>query len=404
MFTKEFKRRIVTQYNNGKSVKTLCAENHVSKSSIYNWIKESKYIESYRNKGKITYLEYCNLQRENTRLIEEVEILHRSRCSVGADLNTKLKEMVRLQNEHGYSVHALCRAFEVRRSAFYHHTLRSPEMKMNERSAEELKPVIKKLFEESKNRFGSRMIRAKLVNMGYTASQTRVASLMKEMGLICNSQRKTLPEYRRTYAYSGHGFAINRLRRQFTQAKPNLVWVSDITYLRTKERIYYLCVILDLYSRKVIAHNLKDSRKVTLITKCFQTAFEERKPQAGLMFHSDQGAEYYSHELKALLDSCGAIQSFSNVGTPCDNAVVESFFASLKREQIYQNIYENMEDLKDAVDEYIGFYNNERPHQRLDMLTPTQVEDAYWFSQNNTDKTIKKEATENWNSKNFVSN
>lgn len=224
------------------------------------------------------------------------------------------------------------------------------------------------------------MIRVKLMERGYTASQVRVAALMKELDLVCNAQKKTLPEYRRVYQYSGHAFAVNKLKRQLTQAAPNLVWVSDLTYLRTLEAVYYLCVILDLFSRKVISYTLSDSKAPKIVTNCFQRAYENRKPPDGLMFHSDQGAEYYSGELRDLLNKHCVVQSFSNVGTPYDNAIVESFFASMKREQIYQNVYTDREEIMDAVEEYIHFYNHERPHQRLGMLTPVQAEEAYFTS------------------------
>lgn len=179
---------------------------------------------------------------------------------------------------------------------------------------------------------------------------------------------------------SGHAFAVNKLKRQFTQTAPNLVWVSDLTYLRTLEAVYYLCVILDLFSRKVISYILSDSKAPKIVTNCFQQAYEKRQPPDGLMFHSDQGAEYYSGELRDSLNEHGIVQSFSNVGTPYDNAVVESFFGSMKREQIYKNVYTGRKELMDAVEEYIHFYNHERPHQRLGMLTPVQAEEAYFSS------------------------
>ena len=380
MYPEKTKDQILRHHDIGRTVKELSAVYCISKSCIYNWIKDNRSIKSYNDAAVITHREYYDLEREAKCLREEVEIFHNARCSIISPLDEKLSEMTRLQKAYGYSVHALCRALEVRRSAFYHYTLRKPEQTVFEKEAEMLKPIIKEIFMKSKERFGSRMIRVKLLELGYTASQVRIAALMKEMGLVCNAERKTLPEYRRTYAYSGHGFAVNKLKRQFSQPSPNLVWVSDLTYLRAKDGVHYLCVILDLYSRKVIAHKLADSKCASIVMDCFQKAYAERQPNSGLMFHSDQGAEYYSGDLKQLLTNCGTVHSFSNVGTPYDNAVAESFFGSLKREQMYQHVYENAEELAAAVDEYTDFYNNERPHQRLGMLTPAQAEDAYFFS------------------------
>lgn len=379
MYTNEQREMMLLQYQNGKPVKVICAEYHVSKSSLYNWLRQDRPVNS-RGKTHITCRMYYELEQEVLRLREEVEILHRAGCSRQTPAEQKLPELVRLNVEYGYSVHALCRALEVRRSTFYHYTLRRPEQTVFQRDTVRLKPAIAEIFNDSKGRFGSRMIRVKLMERGYTASQVRVAALMKELDLVCNAQKKTLPEYRRVYQYCGHAFAVNKLKRQFTQTAPNLVWVSDLTYLRTREAVYYLCVILDLFSRKVISYILSDSKAPKIVTNCFQRAYEKRRPVEGLMFHSDQGAEYYSGELRDLLNEHGIVQSFSNVGTPYDNAVVESFFGSMKREQIYQNVYTSRETLMDAVDEYIHFYNHERPHQRLGMLTPDQTEEAYFAS------------------------
>lgn len=338
MYSNEQREIMLQQYQNGKTIKEICAEYHVSKSSLYNWIRQDRPVKSNR-KTYITCRKYYELEQEVLRLREEVEILHRAGCSVQSPAEQKLPELVRLNAEHGYSVHALCRALEVRRSAFYHYMLRRPEQTVFERDAVRLKSAIAEIFNESKGRFGSRMIRVKLMERGYTASQVRVAALMKELDLVCNAQKKTLPEYRRVYQYSGHAFAVNKLKRQFAQTAPNLVWVSDLTYLRTLEGVYYLCVILDLFSRKVISYTLSDSKAPKIVTNCFQLAYEKRKPSDGLMFHSDQGAEYYSGELRDLLNEHCVVQSFSNVSTPYDNAVVESFFGSMKRDQIYQNVY-----------------------------------------------------------------
>ncbi|PKM71789.1 MAG: hypothetical protein CVU91_12330 [Firmicutes bacterium HGW-Firmicutes-16] len=321
MYTKEQREMILRQHQEGKNVTEICAEYNVSKSSLYNWLRQDRPVKSQR-KTSITCRMYYELEQEVLRLREEVEILHRAGRPARTSVEQKLPELVRLNTEYGYSVHALCRALEVRRSAFYHYTLRRPEQTVFQRDAEQLKLAIAEIFNESKCRFGSRMIRVKLMERGYTASQVRIAALMKELELVCNAQKKTLQEYRRVYQYSGHAFAVNKLKRQFTQTAPNLVWVSDLTYLRTLEAVYYLCVILDLFSRKVISYTLSDSKAPKIVTNCFQRAYEKRQPPDGLMFHSDQGAKYYSSELRDIMNKHCVVQSFSNVGTPYENAVV----------------------------------------------------------------------------------
>lgn len=196
MYTNGQREIMLRQSQNGKTVKEICAEYHVSKSSLYNWIGQDSSVNS-RGKTHITCRMYYELEQEVFRLREEVEILHRAGCSRQTPTEQKLPELVRLNAEYGYSVHALCRALEVRRSTFYHYTLRRPEQTVFQHDAARLKPAIAEIFNDSKGRFGSRMIRVKLMERGYTASQVRVAALMKELDLVCNAQKKTLPEYRR---------------------------------------------------------------------------------------------------------------------------------------------------------------------------------------------------------------
>lgn len=372
--SEDFKMQLVNLYNMGLPVKDICENYTVSKSSLYNWIHMYSKIKT---EGKLVYTgrEVYLLQKENQLLKEENEILKQCACSVYSQTSLKIEEIKKLDKQ--YSIHALSRALEIRRSLLYYHlNYRSPET-LYEYEDEKIKPLIKKAFEDSHNRFGSRMIRAKLIENGITVSQERTARLMKEMGLVCNSSKKILPEYKRQYPYSKSAYCINKLQRNFNQVHPNCVWVSDITYLRTIEKTYYLCVIIDLYSRFVISYKLSDTANSILVISTFENAFCMRGKPQNLMFHSDQGSQYISSKFKKLLKKLNVNQSFSNVGTPYDNAVAETFFASLKREELYQNIYNGIDDLKVAVDEYITFFNTQRPHQRLGFKTPKQVEDSY---------------------------
>lgn len=155
------------------------------------------------------------------------------------------------------------------------------------------------------------------------------------------------------------------------------MWVSDFTEIKVGTSIFYLCVILELFSRKVIAWKVSPKKGKSLATSVFKEAFITRGEPRNLMFHSDQGTEFTSIEFCETLKSLGVIQSFSKPGNPYDNAVMESFFSIIKREEIYRNKYLNYMDLKAKITQYMHFYNNLRPHKTLNYKTPNQFELEY---------------------------
>lgn len=256
--------------------------------------------------------------------------------------------------------------------------MRSPKKTQLQIEDDRLKEVIKTIFEESKGRFGSVMIKAKMDELGYHASPKRICRLMKEMNLVFTRYRPTLADYKHTY-HSQIYYTGDKLKRDFSQRKPNRAWVSDITYLRTKERVYYLCAIIDLFSRKVIGHRLSHTPNTELVISTLHDALNHRNPTPPLIFRSDQGVQYTSKHFMQYLKKHEITQSFSNPDTPYDNAVAESFFATLKKEELYQHVYSNAEELKIAIEEYIQFYNEYRPYYTLGMKTPCQFEAAYFL-------------------------
>lgn len=150
-----------------------------------------------------------------------------------------------------------------------------------------------------------------------------------------------------------------------------------MTCFRLYDRNHYICVILDLFSRKVIAHKVSKKNSTQLVTSTFKIAWERRNPELELLFHSDRGAQYTSHRFRELLRSHDVVQSFSNSGKPHDNAVAESFFASLKKEELYRKDYASELDFRRSISAYIEFYNMKRPHRTLKNRTPCQMEEDY---------------------------
>ena len=182
-----------------------------------------------------------------------------------------------------------------------------------------------------------------------------------------------------SYHHTNNNECTNHLQQHFSQDAPNLVWVSDITYLKAGGKWYYLCVIIDLFSRKVVSWHLSSKADTKLVITTFRKAYENRNAPYGLMFNSDRGVQYSAFAFHQLLDSLNVVQSFSKKGYPFDNAVCESFFKYLKLEETNRKTYHTFDELHRSIFEYIeGFYNSRRPHGSLGYLTPNEMESTYW--------------------------
>ncbi len=172
----------------------------------------------------------------------------------------------------------------------------------------------------------------------------------------------------------------NRLHNDYEQIAPNSVWVSDITYVRAGQENKFVCVIIDLFSRKVLSYTVSDRIDTMLTIETFEKAYMARgKPQA-LMFHSDQGVQYTCCAFRDFLKEYNVIQSFATPGSPTENAVCESFFSRMKYEALYRQTYSSLAEIDKEVSKYIDYYNNKRPHRSLNFKSPTEVETEYYAS------------------------
>ena len=150
--------------------------------------------------------------------------------------------------------------------------------------------------------------------------------------------------------------------------------MSDVTYFKTRTSIFHICVILDLFSRKIVAYKIRTRNNTRLIKSTFKLAYKSAKPKDGLLFHTDRGENYQSNTFMTYLKSVNIEQSFSRAHIPYDNSVVESFFANFKREELYRRKYRSDAEFKRSVNKYINFYNTERPHKNNDYKTLPQKE------------------------------
>ena len=232
--------------------------------------------------------------------------------------------------------------------------------------------AIRDIYHEGRKTYGSPSITIELNRRGISCGKNRVARLMKNNGIYAITKRRF-----KVTTDSRHKEPIseNLLKQGVIIQRPNRVWVSDITYIWTRERWMYLSVILDLYSRTIVGWSMRKCLKKELVTEALCMAYNIRKPAPGLIFHSDRGVQYASAAVRSFLSGHGFIQSMSGKGNCYDNAYAESFFHTLKTELIYQNNYQTREDAKQDIFEYIEvFYNRKRRHSALGYLSPQQFE------------------------------
>ena len=370
-FTKEEKMAFVKRYQDGETVIQICNENQIPRSTFYRWIQD--YQKTVTDSGTaVTPQEFLYLKRKVKKLEDTVQILKKVSCTVSSPLQEKLKAMEVLYGQ--FSVHTLCEALDVPRGTFYNHIFRNKRGNtLATKRREELKVQIQKIYDDSEQIYGAGKITAILRNQGIKTSAKYVSQIMRELGIssVSTTAKKEYQKWKK-------GQNRNFLQQQFCTDRPNQIWVSDITVFKFGDKYYYLCAIIDLFSRKIISYRISQNSSTQLLTKTFKQAYSERKPEKGLMFHSDRGTQYMSYAFVHLLEDFGVKQSFSRTGRPHDNAVAEAFFSILKKEELYRRHYTSEADLMRGIHRFIDFYNRERPHSTIQYKTPEQKEQEYW--------------------------
>ena len=274
------------------------------------------------------------------------------------------------EHDRRYPIRLMCRALAVSAAGYYAWRVR-PESARSV-SDRTILSAIRVIHRESRETYGSPRIWDALVKQGHRIGAHRVARLMCQDGI----RARTVKKWRAT-TQSQHRFpvAANTLERAFTVEAPNRVWAGDITYVWTLEGWLYLAVLLDLYSRRVIGWAMSQRITVELTKQALTMALAKRAPMAGLLHHSDRGSQYAATSYQRVLNQYGLIPSMSRKGNCWDNACVESFFGTLKRELVYQRRYVTREEARQDLFEYIEvFYNRQRRHSTLGYHSPAEYE------------------------------
>lgn len=269
-----------------------------------------------------------------------------------------------------FSIEKMSKMLNVSRTGYYKY-LRSPLSKREEKN-KLLLAKIKLIHAKSRETYGSPRVHAALKLDGEACSRKRVARLMKNAGI----QAKMKKRFKVTTKVNHKAqVAPNILNRNFTATNPNERWVADITYIATAEGWLYVAAVLDLYSRRIVGLAMNERMTTNLVRAALEQALTHRKPQPGLMHHSDKGCQYTSHEFQQLLKAHQISISMSGTGNCYDNAAMESFFHTLKTEHVYFEHYLTREQAKQSIFEYVEvFYNRQRLHSTLGYLTPTDFE------------------------------
>lgn len=270
-----------------------------------------------------------------------------------------------------YPVEVLCRVLTVARSGFYAWCRRPTSARVQQNQW--LMTHIRACYQASRGRYGSPRIHQDLQAQGFRVGRHRVARLMRLQDIRSVSRRRI---WRARAGVPPEGAAANILRREFAATRPNEKWAGDITYVSTRQGWLYVAVLMDLYSRRIVGWAMDEQATTTLTLSALEMALQQRAVPLGLLHHSDRGSQYGAVAYQQRLAACGIQCSMSRPGNCWDNAVVESFFATLKTELLVPaHPYPTRQDVRTAIFEYVeGFYNRSRRHSTLGYLSPVEFE------------------------------
>ena len=370
LYSPEFKSKVVNAHLSGKSISELAQEHNLSRTTIYDWIDEAQEKEEM-NDVPINLRTIHDLKARCQRLETIIEILKSAPCCPSAPLSEKFEAIRQMSTR--YNVNILCESLDVAKGSYYNHIKRNKkENTLYAQKIKELTPIVEEIYHSSNQTYGAARIHAVVKDRGYNVAERTIAKIMQQNGWYSvRGGAKALHE-------ASKARKENILNQAFTVSAPNKVWVSDVTIFEYNNRKYYICVVLDLYARKAISHAIALNNSTQLTKRALINAYNERQPKAGLILHSDQGANYTSKAFQSCTKNLNITQSFSRASNPYDNSVMESFFKTLKLEELYRKIYRSERDLKESVARYINFYNSERIHSMNFYRTPDKHEEEYY--------------------------
>ncbi|WP_202941396.1 IS3 family transposase [Alteromonas macleodii] len=373
-YSKEFKLDAVSlvteqNYKIAEAARSL----GISANMLGRWLKEqeSEGAHAFRGNGKLTpeQEEIRQLRAENKRLKMEKEIPKKGDGLLCQ--RNQVKYGFITQHKKTWPISLMCQVLGVSRHNYYSAVRRNEQLEPDPQH-DELIEWVQKIADASDYTYGVRRMKRALNSLGYPVGKQRTRALMKEADVSVRRRRK----YKVT-TNSNHQQPVfdNVLSRDFDAQKPDQAYVSDITYIWTQEGWLYLAVVIDLFSRKVVGWSMSSRMNAQLVCDALTMALWQRKPKAGLIHHSDRGSQYASRQFRQLLAQYKVTGSMSRKGDCWDNAVVESFFGTLKQERVQWRHYQSRYAAQQDILQYITmFYNSQRMHSYLDYKSPNQYE------------------------------
>mgnify|MGYP005926163465 FL=1 len=370
---KETIKKALKDYRAGIGAKNICDTYCISKSTLFAWISKNNIKTMRENKMLKTTKQFISLELKYKKLLIEKSIIEDAFNELNLPLEEKLKVAEKLLPK--YPLKEIARILNMSGSTFFHYVHHRVKHTLIQKTDEFLKPIIKQYFYDSKERLSAEKITKIIQSQNIKCSKRRVVRLMKEMDLHTTRRKRRRTEKKDKPTT----FPIfNKLKQEFNQPAPNRFWSGDVTMVKIKGNKYYVSIIIDLFSRMVISHHLSTRNDELLAITALKKAYENRNCPNGVTFHSDQGTPYKSGKFINLLYTLKISQSFSKHGTPFDNSPIEAFFSNMKQNDLNNKTFEFFDDLKNAVDDYVNYYNNLRPHKSLHYKTPQQFEDEYY--------------------------
>lgn len=285
-----------------------------------------------------------------------------------------------VHNNRQWPISLKCELLGVSPSGYhaYSQRLRLNRPTRHSMSNDALMSNIKVIHREVKNEYGWPRMHKELLLRGVRVGKERVRKLMQQHGIRARHKRKWIAT---TDSKHGLPIAPNLLQRDFSPNQPNQVWTTDITYIHTKEGWQYLAVFLDLFSRQIVGWSMQAHMKAEMVTDALRMAYFKRRPNPGLIIHSDRGSQYCSLMFQDTLKAYGMRSSMSRKGDCWDNAPTESLWSSLKVARIHGKIFSTGREAKDEVIDWINFYNASRLHSTLGFTSPMKFEKEWLASQ-----------------------
>ncbi|MFB1533247.1 IS3 family transposase [Staphylococcus aureus] len=366
LFSSDFKLQMVRLYENGKPRNEIIREYDLTPSPLGKWIKQYQNTGTFNHQDNLSdeEKELIKLRKEVQHLKMENDIFKAS----SVDHGTKIE--VIQKNAHQYSVSAMGNVLKILRSTYYD-SIKRKDNKITKDDSNVERAVIN-IFNANRKVFATRRIKNHLNDKGHTVSRRKIGRIMKKYNLV---SVYTKAKYKNHPKETNEKLIKNHLNRAFNREQPMETLVSDLTYVKVAGTWHYICLFIDLFNREIVGYSAGKNKDANLVSKAI-SRINHNLEQIKL-FHTDRGKEFDNHLIDEVLETFKIKRSLSTKGCPYDNAVAEATMKAMKTEFVKQMQFENLEQLKTELFDYVNWYNNFRPHSSLQYLTPVAFKNLH---------------------------